>query len=429
MKKVSIISLGCPKNLVDSERVLAKLSKDYKITFDPDKADIVVINTCAFLNESRQEGEYVIQEFLDKKKNGKIEKVVVLGCYPSLDIGYLKKKFKDVDAFVGTNNLKSIQDAIKKGGAFIDPLPELAEFPRLQLTLPHYAYLKIADGCNHRCAFCLIPKIKGNLHSFPMEFLVDEAKALVKNGARELILIAQDTTQYGMDVYGGIKTIELLEQLEKIEDLKWIRILYTYPVPYIKDLIKYMRSSKKNVPYIDMPIQHASERILRLMKRGYSKKELEDIAEIIKSNELTFRTSVIVGFPTETDNDFKELKQFIKQYEIDHIGIFKYSNERGVNSYKLSQVDGSLIDERFEELSSLKDELARKRTKQFLGKEIEFVIDYYDEENKLYVGRSSMDAPEIDNIVYTKDSIQTGQFYKGVVKNGVDYEWEVEVKK
>jgi len=325
--------------------------------------------------------------------------------------------------------LKSIQDAIKKGGTFIDPLPELAEFPRLQLTLPHYAYLKIADGCNHRCAFCLIPKIKGNLHSFPMEFLVDEAKALVKNGARELILIAQDTTQYGMDVYGGIKTIELLEQFEKIEDLKWIRILYTYPVPYIKDLIKYMRSSKKIVPYIDMPIQHASERILRLMKRGYSKKELEDIAEIIKSNELTFRTSVIVGFPTETDNDFKELKQFIKQYEIDHIGIFKYSNERGVNSYKLSQVDGSLIDERFEELSSLKDELARKRTKQFLGKEIEFVIDYYDEENKLYVGRSSMDAPEIDNIVYTKDSIQTGQFYKGVVKNGVDYEWEVEVKK
>jgi len=170
--------------------------------------------------------------------------------------------------------LKSIQDAIKKGGTFIDPLPELAEFPRLQLTLPHYAYLKIADGCNHRCAFCLIPKIKGNLHSFPMEFLVDEAKALVKNGARELILIAQDTTQYGMDVYGGIKTIELLEQFEKIEDLKWIRILYTYPVPYIKDLIKYMRSSKKIVPYIDMPIQHASERILRLMKRGYSKKSL-----------------------------------------------------------------------------------------------------------------------------------------------------------
>jgi len=177
-----------------------------------------------------------------------------------------------------------------------------------------------------------------------------------------------------------------------------------------------------------MPIQHASERILRLMKRGYSKKELEEIAELIKSNELTFRTSVIVGFPTETDSDFNELKKFISDYEIDHIGIFKYSNEKGVDSYKLTQVDGHLIEERFEELSVLKDELARKRTKKFLGKEIEFAVDYYDEENTLYVGRTAMDAPEIDNIVYTKASVKAGQFYKGVVKNGVDYEWEVEVK-
>ena len=429
MKKVSIISLGCPKNLVDSERVLAELSNDYKITFDPDNSDIVLINTCAFLNESRKEAESVIQEFLDKKKKGKIEKVIVLGCYPSLHVGYLKKKFKGVDAFVGTNNLKSVSNAIKEGGTFVDTLPEFADLPRLQLTLPHYAYLKIADGCNHRCAFCLIPHIKGNLHSFPVEFLADEAKALVDNGARELILIAQDTTQYGMDIYGGIKTIELLEELEKIDGLNWIRILYTYPVPYIKNLANYMRTSKKIVPYIDMPIQHANERILRLMKRGYSKKELEEIAELIKSNELTFRTSVIVGFPTETDSDFNELKKFISDYEIDHIGIFKYSNEKGVDSYKLTQVDGHLIEERFEELSVLKDELARKRTKKFLGKEIEFVVDYYDEENTLYVGRTAMDAPEIDNIVYTKASVKAGQFYKGVVKNGVDYEWEVEVKK
>jgi len=329
MKKVSIVSLGCPKNLVDSERVLGFLVKDYKISFDPDNSDVVIINTCAFLEIARNESESVIKEFVLKKRKGTIEKVVVMGCYPSLNVDYLKNKFKDVDAFVGTNNLADIKKAIEEGGAFVDTKPEFSDLPRLQITLPHYSYLKIADGCNHKCAFCLIPNIKGLLHSLKVEFLIEEAKALAQNGVKELILIAQDTTQYGLDLYGEIKLIPLLEALEKIDGFEWIRILYTYPQPYIFELVKFMKDSRKIVPYIDMPIQHVSDKILRLMKRGYSAYELEKIVDFIKSNGFALRTSVIVGFPQEDDKDFEELVRFIEKYEIDHLGVFEYSKEGG----------------------------------------------------------------------------------------------------
>jgi len=245
MKRVSIISLGCPKNLVDSERVLGGLAKDYAIAFNPDDSDVVIINTCAFLRESRKEAESVIKEFEEKKRKRKIKKLIVMGCYPSLDVNYLKEKFKGVDAFVGTNNLAQIKEAVKNGGEFVDAKLEFTNLPRLQTTLPHYSYLKISDGCNYKCAFCLIPKIKGPLYSLPIEFLIKEAEALAKNGVKELILIAQDTTQYGVDLYGKIKLIDLLKELEKIEELNWIRILYTYPQPYIFELVRFIKDSKR----------------------------------------------------------------------------------------------------------------------------------------------------------------------------------------
>lgn len=429
MKSVSIVSLGCPKNLVDSERVLGALSKDYRITFDVDNADIVIINTCAFLKESREESESVIKEFLEKKRKGKIKKVVVLGCYPSLDLNGLKEKFKEVDAFVGTNNLKDVEKAISDNRDFVSSKPEFSELPRLQVTLPHYSYLKIADGCNHRCAFCLIPKIKGNLHSFDINFLVNEAKALAENGVKELILIAQDTTQYGLDIYGTVKLIELLKELENIEGIKWIRLLYTYPSPYMFELVRFIRDSKKVVPYIDMPIQHASDRVLRSMLRGSSKKELESIASFIKDNGITFRTSVIVGFPGETKEDFKQLKDFLSTYEVDHIGIFKYSNEEGTLSYSLEQVPREEIEERFEELNNLKDELALKRSRAFIGKEVEFIVDYYDRSLHVSVGRSIFDAPDIDNVVFVKKVLTPSNIYSGEVKEADRYEWYLEVKK
>lgn len=426
MKKVSIISLGCPKNLVDSERVLGEISKRYSITFNADDANIVLINTCAFLRESRKEAEEVIHEFIEKKRKGKIEKVIVLGCYPSLDVNALQKKFPIVDSFVGTNNLKNILTAIENGGIYVDNVPEYADLPRLQVTLPHYSYLKVADGCSHRCAFCLIPKIKGNTHSFEIDFLVKEANALSKNGVKELIVIAQDTTQYGIDIYGKQKLIELLSKLEKIEELKWIRLLYTYPVPYMHKVVDYISSSSKVVPYIDMPIQHVSDKILKAMLRSYSKKQLEEIVEKIKGSNISLRTSVIVGFPGETDSDFKELEDFILKYEVDHIGIFKYSNEPGTKSFEMEQLDEKLKQERFESLNALKNELALKRSKSFLGKEVEFIVDYYDVRSKFSVGRTIYDAPDIDNIVLVKGKLQQGKIYKGKVKDVSEFEWLLE---
>lgn len=426
MKKVSIISLGCPKNLVDSERVLGGISKRYSITFNADDANIVLINTCAFLRESRKEAEEVIHEFIEKKRKGKIEKVIVLGCYPSLDVNALQKKFPIVDSFVGTNNLKNILTAIENGGIYVDNVPEYADLPRLQVTLPHYSYLKVADGCSHRCAFCLIPKIKGNTHSFEIDFLVKEADALSKNGVKELIVIAQDTTQYGIDIYGKQKLIELLSELEKIEELKWIRLLYTYPVPYMHKVVDYISSSRKVVPYIDMPIQHVSDKILKAMLRSYSKKQLEEIVEKIKGSNISLRTSVIVGFPGETDSDFKELEDFILKYEVDHIGIFKYSNEPGTRSFEMEQLDEKLKQERFESLNALKNELALKRSKSFLGKKVEFIVDYYDVRSKFSVGRTIYDAPDIDNIVLVKGKLQQGKIYKGKVKDVSEFEWLLE---
>ncbi|BAL80853.1 30S ribosomal protein S12 methylthiotransferase RimO [Caldisericum exile] len=429
MKKVSIISLGCPKNLVDSERVLGELATKYSITFDTDNADIVLINTCAFLKESRAESEEVISEFVEKKQKGKIDKLLVLGCYPSLDVEGLKRKFPSVDGFVGTNNLRSVLKAIENGGVFVDKTPEYADLPRLQVTLPHYSYLKIADGCSHRCAFCLIPKIKGNTHSYDIDFLVREAKALSENGVKELVLIAQDTTQYGIDLYKEIKLIELLKELEKIDNLEWIRILYTYPHPYMQLLIEYIQKSKKIVPYIDMPIQHASDKILKAMLRAYSKKELESIVSKIKESDIAFRTSVIVGFPTEGEDDFKELEEFIEKYGVDHIGIFKYSNEFGTESYTLEQVDEDTKEERFKRLNELKERLAIKRSKSFLGKEISFIVDFYDSRLKKSFGRSIYDAPDIDNVVIAQGKLKQGEIYRGIVKEANPYEWVVEIKK
>jgi len=427
VKKVSIVSLGCPKNLVDSERILGEVLEYYPVTFNPDEAQIVLINTCAFLEEARKEGEGVISEFIEKKKKGHIEKIIVLGCYPSLDTDVLKEKFPLVDGFVGTNNLKSVLKAIEYGGVYVDKRPEYADLPRLQVTLSHYSYLKIADGCNHRCAFCLIPKIKGDLHSFDIDFLIKEAKALVENGVKELVLIAQDTTQYGIDLYGRISLIDLLKKIESIDGLHWIRILYTYPSPYIYELVRYIRDSAKVVPYIDMPIQHISDRILRLMQRNSTQKDIEEIASCIKKNGLAFRTSVIAGFPSETEEEFKMLKQFIVDYKVDHLGIFKYSNEKGTKSYSMPQLEENVKDERFSELLDIKDTLASKRSKSFLGASLEFVIDYFDYEHNYFVGRTKFDAPDIDNIVITRNEVLPSQFYTGKVKRVKKYEWFMEV--
>jgi ribosomal protein S12 methylthiotransferase len=409
---VSIISLGCPKNLVDTERILGDLLLNgFDVTLDPNEADTIIINTCAFLKSAREEAESVIGEFVRKKSKGQVKKIIVSGCYPSLAKQELIDKFPEIYSITGTNDIKEVAKAIKRQGVFVSNNIEELLPPRIKITLPHYSYLKIADGCNHRCAFCLIPAIKGNLHSSPMKFLVNEAAALARDSVKELVIIAQDTTQYGVDLYGKPKLIELLEDLENISGLSWIRILYAYPSPVLLRLLDYIVESKKVVPYLDIPIQHINNRILKEMRRGYSKKDAETMLYKLKNAGIALRTSVIVGFPSETEEEFKELKVFLKEFEFDHLGIFEYSNEPGTESYNKDQIDDNIKKRRFDELMDLKQSISYKRNNRFLKKEIQVIADYYDENLKKFVGRTIYDAPEIDDIVYIDGDAKQGDIF------------------
>ncbi len=420
--KVSIISLGCPKNLVDSERIAGRLlSYGYDFSFDSDRADCVVINTCAFLSSARNEAEEVISEFAEKKRQGKVKKIIVAGCYTSFNEKILRKRYSEVDAFISTNNLSDIVPALEKGGSYITRKPIAEMLPRIGFTLPHYEYLKIADGCNHKCTFCLIPIIKGYVHSFQKEFLVKEAEALAENGVKELIIIAQDITQYGVDLYGKVELIPLLEEISAISNLQWIRLMYTYPSPFTLELLDYMKTNSKIVPYIDMPFQHISNRVLRKMKRASTRNEIEEIVVRIKKMGFALRTSVIVGFPYEKDEDFEELKDFIQKYEIDHLGIFEYSNEVHTESYKFPQVDEKIKLGRFNDLLKLKDSLERKRIKNLKGKTVEAIVDYYDEVKNVSVGRTVFDAPEVDDIIVIKGFVEPSNIYKVRISGGVPY--------
>lgn len=413
---VSIISLGCPKNTVDSERILGELLENkISVTFNTKEAQTIIINTCAFLQPAREESEEVIKEFIEKKKRGKIKKIIVSGCYPSLVGKKLMKKFPEIDAITGTNDINYVIDALKSSEreAFLSKHFETILPSRLTITLPHYAYLKIADGCNHRCAFCLIPFIKGNLHSIKKEDLINEAEGLARNGVKEIVLIAQDTTAYGEDIYGKPMLIPLLESLEKINGIEWIRILYTYPNEVTEDLAYYIAESKKVVPYIDMPIQHINDKILRSMNRLGKRKDIERVIESLKKLHIAIRTTIITGFPGETEKEFEELKEFVKNTQFDHLGVFPYFREKGTASYSMNnQVDDVTKMRRKEIIESIQEKISLERNKQFIGKNLPVIIDYHNEDKNTFVGRTIYDAPEIDDIVYIKGNVRAGNIYR-----------------
>ncbi len=415
---IGIVSLGCPKNLVDSERLLGKLLQGrFHITFDIDEAQSVIINTCAFLGTAREEAENVITEFIKKKKEGEIKKIVVSGCYPSLSKEKLLKKFPEIDALTGTNDLEKITDAFtSRKRIFISNKFEHTSIPRFQVTLPHYEYLKIADGCNHNCAFCLIPKIKGKVHSFSMDFLIDEAKRLVDNGVKELILIAQDTTQYGVDLYGRNRLLDLLEKFENVKDLKWIRILYTYPSEINKALIDYIASSNKVVPYIDVPIQHINDKLLRRMRRTHGREETEKVIGMLKDKHIAIRTTVITGFPGETEREFEELKLFIKDVRFEHLGVFAFSQEEGTESYEMDmQVPEKVKIERKKEIEEIQSKINAEKLNNMVGKALPVIVDYYDEQLNGFVGRTQFDAPEIDDYVLIRGDVEEGKIYNAKI--------------
>lgn len=430
---VGIVSLGCPKNIVDSERLLGNLLKnEVSITFDINEARSVIINTCAFLQSAREEAESVIKEFVEKKRKGSIRKIVVSGCYPSLSGKSLLYRFPEIDAITGTNDLHRIVNALSGEEKIILSKDfEMPVPPRLQITLPHYEYLKIADGCNHRCAFCLIPKIKGDVHSLSIEFLVNEAQSLAENGVKELILIAQDTTQYGIDIYGKNSLLLLLEKLEKVSGIEWIRILYTYPSEISKPLVEYIASKdNKVVPYIDVPIQHISDRILKRMNRIGGSKLVRDLIYLLESHGIAIRTTVITGFPGETEKDFKELLDFVEEVKFEHLGAFAFSREPGTESFDMDgQLDEEVKQSRLKQIEELQHEINMEKFKSMAGKKIPVIADYFDETLNAFIGRTIFDAPEIDDFIVLKGDIEEGKITNAVITGFNENNLFGEVKK
>ncbi len=416
-KKVCVSTLGCPKNIVDSEKLIATLNYEYEITDNPNQTDYLVINTCGFLQSSVDENEDYVQQAIKLKKLGKIEKIFVVGCLVSRFSKELTKKFPEIDGFFGTDFLDKLPKKIKQNHN------ELYGERKL-LTPSHYAYLKISDGCEHNCAFCAIPAIKGKFNSISIEKLVEEAKYLAKLGVKELILIAQDTTSYGIDFYQQQKLNELLLELSKIEQFKWIRLMYTYPRKFPENILETINLADNIVKYIDMPIQHINTGILKKMGRGMNKENTINLLNNIRKSvpNIAIRTTFIVGFPGETEKEFAELRDFVEEFQFDRMGVFEYSAEIGTPAYKYGDtVAKDVKAQRLEELMLLQQKIALNKNRKLIGKEMTVLIDEVADNHS--IGRTQSDAPDIDQqvIIKSKNLIQ-GKFYKTKIVDAREYD-------
>lgn len=431
---VGLVSLGCDKNRVDSEIMLSKLSKEgYNIVNDEKKADIIIINTCGFINSAKEESIDTILEMAENKKKGRCKSLIVTGCMAERYKDELIKEIPEIDAVLGTGNYYEICDIVHKTlnneRAIVktNNLNYNFNYEERILTTPnHYAYIKIAEGCSNRCSYCIIPKIRGNYRSRDMESIVKEATELSKRGVKEIILVAQDSTMYGVDIYGKKMLPELLKKLDKINEIEWIRIMYCYPERITDDLIKTIAESKKICHYFDIPIQHISNKILKKMNRASTKEDIINIIDKIRTNipDAVIRTSIIVGFPGETIEDFNELKDFLLTYKLDRVGVFVYSREEDTIAADLpNQIDEETKNERKDILMKIQSKISLEKNKSQIGKIVDVIIDGKIE-NK-YFGRTSFDAPEIDQQVYitTRDEkIDVGKIIKSKIIKAYNYD-------
>lgn len=439
----AFVSLGCPKNLVDSERMLGLLaSQGYVPVGDPRGADMVIVNTCGFIESARQESRAVIDEMVQLKEAGQTKGVIVTGCLAERLGDQLITEIPMIDHAVGVFGREDIalvadrfmNGAVEQRTVFRPaPIRALDDTARLRVTPRHYAYLKISEGCDRTCTFCAIPKMRGKHVTKPIEQVLAEAEELVADGVRELILVSQDTTYYGKDVYGEVRLADLLRQLDAVEGLEWIRVLYAYP-EYIDDrLIETLASAKRIVPYLDMPLQHIADRVLKRMQRRHNRAQTESILRRLREGwpKLSMRTTFIVGFPGETDQDFEELEAFVRESKFERAGVFTYSFEEGTPAVKL---DGHLSDEvkadRRERLMLAQQETAFARAQGQIDQEIEVVIDAPDPECEGgWICRSTADAPEIDTLVFLEgDALTPGLFTKAKVVDVADYDLIAEAK-
>ena len=435
-KKILFVSLGCDKNLVDSEMMLGLLAKSsYEFTDDEREADVVVINTCCFINDAKEESINTILEMAELKKSGAIESLIVTGCLAQRYKEEIQAEIPEVDAILGTMAIDEIAKTLEEVGQGIrtNRYKSLDEKPltgvdRVVTTGGHYAYLKIAEGCDEHCTYCIIPKVRGNYRSVPMEDLVQEAEKLAEQGVRELILVAQETTLYGVDLYGHKSLSELLHRLCEISGLYWIRILYCYPEEIDGALIETIRQEKKICHYLDLPIQHASDRILRRMGRRTDREQLEQTIGRLRQEipDICLRTTLITGFPGETQEDHEQLLDFIDRMEFDRLGVFPYSQEEDTPAALMEdQIEEEVKQQRFAELMELQQEIAFAAAQDMVGKVVTAVIEGKVVDENAYVARTYKDAPGVDGLLFvnTGRELLTGDFVK-VKVNGV-YEYDL----
>ncbi len=434
MYKIGMISLGCPKNQVDAERMLAMLDKNnYEIADCYEGVDAVIVNTCGFIDAAKQEAIENILEMAQLKEEGIVKKIIVTGCLAQRYKDEILKEIPEVDAIVGIGANGSIADIVKKTveGENVFEMPENTELPlvgeRLLTTPEHWAYLKIADGCSNRCTYCAIPSIRGDFRSVEFETLVEEAKALAAAGTKELILIAQDTTNYGMDLYGKLRLPELLDALCEIDGIEWIRMLYCYPDKITDELIKTMAKQPKVLHYIDLPLQHADDGMLKAMNRRGDSAYLREVIGKIRAAmpDAVIRTTFIVGFPGEGEKEFENLAEFVNEIEFDRLGCFSFSPQEGTPAFDFeNQVDEDVKLRRGEIIMQDQLEIVTVKNQERIGKTYKVIVEDYDGYSDSYSGRTYMDAPEIDGQISftTNKHYEVGEFAEVKVIGINDYD-------
>ena len=429
MREIALINHGCAKNLIDSELMLGKLAQSgYRITLDETKADVVIINTCSFIHDAEKESVESIFEMINAGK-----KIIIAGCLSQKYQKELQKLIPEALAFVGTSDIDKIVDIVKKVTKDKQIKYEVNENPqyyypedvkRQQITMGASSYIKIADGCDFNCGYCIIPQLRGNYHSRKIENIVAEAKELASKGTSEIVLIAQDTTSYGKDIYGKPSLKELLIELNKIEELSWIRIMYTYPSLLDDELLETINNLGKVVKYIDVPLQHVSQNMLEAMNRPKMdyKKLIKRIRKFIP--KVAIRTTFIVGYPTETEEDFQELYDFIKTMKIDRLGVFEFSKEKNTKAYSMKpQILAKVKKQRRNALMKLQQTVSKELNEKLIGKKIDCIVENINEDG-LIVARSYKDAPEVDGLVYinTKTPVIPGDIITVKITGAVEYD-------
>ena len=432
---ILFVSLGCDKNLVDTEVMLGLLAgKGHQMVDSEEFADVIVVNTCCFINDAKEESIQTILEMAEYKKEGKIKALIVTGCLAQRYKQEILDEIEEVDAVLGTTSydqiLEAIDEAVKGNKTIrmehIDALP-VVESARQITTGGHYAYLKIAEGCDKHCTYCIIPKIRGNFRSVPMERLIREAEELVEQGVKELILVAQETTLYGKDLYGKKSLHILLKELCKIPRLRWIRILYCYPEEITDELIQTIKEEDKICKYLDIPIQHASNGVLKRMGRRTTKEQLIEVVEKLRREipEIALRTTLITGFPGETQEQHEELLEFIDELEFDRLGVFTYSPEEDTPAALMpDQIEEHVKEDRQADLMELQQEIAFERAEQMIGRELFVMIEGKVADENAYVGRTYMDAPNVDGFIFveTDEELMSGDFAKVKVTGALEYD-------